>query len=129
MNIGTAWGDGRCGVRGRCLLWVKLRRTQCEQMSSELPLKADIAQYGRHVSKVPISEVRGPFHSAADGCSFCSLSCQRNVPKSRELMAALMPTAGTQHFSQFKLLFLAGSSGSQSGNAPANHLRRLNHAW
>jgi hypothetical protein len=23
-------------------------------MSSELPLKADIAQYGRHVSKVPI---------------------------------------------------------------------------
>jgi hypothetical protein len=32
--------------------WVKLRRTQCEQMSSELPLKADIAQYGRHVSKV-----------------------------------------------------------------------------
>src|SRR6266705_1580037 len=32
---------------------VKLRRTQCEQMSSELPLKADIAQYSRHVSKVP----------------------------------------------------------------------------
>src|SRR3979409_1996902 len=31
----------------------KLRRTQCEQMSSELPLKADIAQYGRHVLKVP----------------------------------------------------------------------------
>jgi hypothetical protein len=26
-------------------------------MSSELPLKADIAQHGRHVSKVPISEV------------------------------------------------------------------------
>jgi hypothetical protein len=41
------------------------------------------------------SEVRGPFHSAADGCSFCSLSCQRNVPRSRESMAALMPTAGT----------------------------------
>jgi hypothetical protein len=32
----------------------QLRRTQCEQMSSELPLKADIAQYSRHVSKVPI---------------------------------------------------------------------------
>jgi hypothetical protein len=31
-----------------------LRRTQCEQMSSELPLKADIAQYSRHVSKGPI---------------------------------------------------------------------------
>src|SRR3977135_1562527 len=27
--------------------WVKLRRTQCEQMSSGLLLKADIAQYGR----------------------------------------------------------------------------------
>ncbi len=31
----------------------KLRNTQCEQMFSELPLKADIAQYSRHVSKVP----------------------------------------------------------------------------
>src|SRR6266513_4996975 len=35
---------------------VKLRRTQCEQMSSELPLKADIAQYSRHISKVPLSD-------------------------------------------------------------------------
>src|ERR1700682_4452759 len=33
---------------------VKLRRTQREQMSSELPLKADIAQYSRHVSKMPL---------------------------------------------------------------------------
>ena len=36
-----------------CPRWVKLRRTQCEQMSSGLPLKADIAQGSRHVSKVP----------------------------------------------------------------------------
>jgi hypothetical protein len=36
---------------------VKLRRTQCEQMSSELPLKADIAQYGRHFAFVPKTEV------------------------------------------------------------------------
>jgi len=36
-----------------CLSWVKLRRTQCEQMSSELPLKADIAQHTGDVSKVP----------------------------------------------------------------------------
>src|SRR5437660_9473168 len=35
----------------------KLRRTQCERMSSELPLKADIAQYSRHVSKVLSPEV------------------------------------------------------------------------
>jgi hypothetical protein len=40
-------------------MWVKLRRTQCEQMSSGLPLKADIAQYSRHVSNVPDSEVAG----------------------------------------------------------------------
>ena len=30
-----------------------LRRTQYEQISSGLPLKADITQYRRHVSKVP----------------------------------------------------------------------------
>src|SRR6266852_8427372 len=35
----------------------KLRRTQCEQMSSELPLEADIAQHTRHVSKVPLHKV------------------------------------------------------------------------
>ena len=38
---------------------VKLRRTQCEQMFSGLPLKADIARCSRHVSKVPIPEVGG----------------------------------------------------------------------
>jgi hypothetical protein len=32
---------------------VKLRRTQYEQITSGLPLKADITQYSRHVSKVP----------------------------------------------------------------------------
>jgi hypothetical protein len=31
--------------------WVKLRRTQYEQMSSGLPLKADIAQCGRPSSE------------------------------------------------------------------------------
>src|ERR1700682_5972511 len=35
---------------------VKLRRTQCEQMSSGLPLKADIALCSRHVSKVPTGD-------------------------------------------------------------------------
>jgi hypothetical protein len=38
-------------------LWVKLRRTQCEHMSSGLPLKADIAQYSRHFAFVPIAAV------------------------------------------------------------------------
>jgi len=39
---------------GRCRIWVRLRRTRPEQMSSGSPLKADIAQYGQHLSKVPI---------------------------------------------------------------------------
>src|ERR1700730_6088787 len=34
-------------------IWVKLRRTRREQMSSETPLKADIVQHSRHVSNVP----------------------------------------------------------------------------
>src|SRR5437764_13118226 len=34
---------------------------------------------------VPIPEVRGPFQNAPDWCSFSQLSCQRDVPKSREL--------------------------------------------
>jgi hypothetical protein len=33
----------------------KLRRTQSEQISSGLPLIADIAQFSRHVSKVPFA--------------------------------------------------------------------------
>src|ERR1700738_3486939 len=33
---------------------VKLRKTQCEQMSSGLLLKADIARYSWHVANVPI---------------------------------------------------------------------------
>ena len=37
------------------LLWVKQRRTHCEQMSSGLSLKADIAQRSRHVSNVIVS--------------------------------------------------------------------------
>src|SRR6266404_6214290 len=34
---------------------VKTGKAQCEQMSSGLPLKADIAQYGRHVSTDAVS--------------------------------------------------------------------------
>ncbi len=39
----------------KCRSWVKQRRTHCEQMSSGLPLKADIAQCSRHVSNVIVS--------------------------------------------------------------------------
>jgi len=35
-------------------IWVKLRRTPCEKMSSGLPSKADIALCSRHVANVPI---------------------------------------------------------------------------
>jgi hypothetical protein len=50
--------------------WVKLKRTQCEQMPSGLLLKAYIAQCSRHVSKVPtgLGEVkRSP-------CGFSAIS-------------------------------------------------------
>jgi hypothetical protein len=46
------------GCSGPCLKWVKLRRTHREQMSSGLPLKADIAQCSRHVSNVPQPDSR-----------------------------------------------------------------------
>src|SRR5882724_6676348 len=66
MNVGYLAPDGwpeldttrRTIPRGRFPVWVKLRRTHCEQMSSGLSLKADIAQYSRHVSKVPNSDER-----------------------------------------------------------------------
>src|SRR5258707_9464446 len=45
--------------------WVKLRRTQYEQMSSGLPLKADIAQCNRDVSNVP-----NPDSKHARRCAF-----------------------------------------------------------
>src|ERR1700680_2497506 len=41
------------GHRSFHTAWVKLRRTQSEQMSSGLPLKADIARFSGHVSNVP----------------------------------------------------------------------------
>src|SRR5258708_4990238 len=49
---------GRLLDYGRLPRWVKLRRTQPEQMSSRLPLKADIALCSRHVSKVPSEDIR-----------------------------------------------------------------------
>jgi hypothetical protein len=53
--IAELWADVRlCPCPER----VKLRRTHCEQMSSGLPLKADIAQCSRHVSKVPTAVMR-----------------------------------------------------------------------
>jgi hypothetical protein len=45
---------------GSCPSWVKMRKTQSEQMSSGLPLKADIAECSRHVAKVPKTVVGGP---------------------------------------------------------------------
>src|ERR1700726_448628 len=61
-GIGTGRGTSTNSCRGgslwgQCRLRVDQRKTQCEQMSSELPLKADIAQYSRHVSNVPTPEV------------------------------------------------------------------------
>jgi guanyl-specific ribonuclease Sa len=36
-------------------LRIKLRRTQCEQMSSDSPLKGDLSQSGRHFASGPIA--------------------------------------------------------------------------
>src|SRR6266403_4995140 len=57
--LGEEVGRDECSMFGghRFPRWVKLRRTQCEQMSSGLPLKADIAQCSRHVSNVPIAAI------------------------------------------------------------------------
>src|SRR5882762_10730644 len=57
--LGEEVGRDECSMFGghRFPRWVKLRRTQCEQMSSGLPLKADIARCSRHISKVPEPEV------------------------------------------------------------------------
>jgi hypothetical protein len=43
------------------LLWVKLRRTQCEQMSSGSTLKADLAQSRRHFAFGPIGDLTDNF--------------------------------------------------------------------
>src|SRR5258708_38289054 len=45
----------RCGLAPGCRLRVKLRKTQSEQMSSGLLLKADIARQSRHVAPRPSS--------------------------------------------------------------------------
>ncbi len=46
------------GVAGcECLSWVKTGKARCEHMFSALPLRADIAQCGRHVRFVPRAEV------------------------------------------------------------------------
>ena len=47
---------GNAPPKKRVLLRVKLRRSQYEQKSSGLRLKADIARCGRHVSNVPTAE-------------------------------------------------------------------------
>ena|SRR5258706_11922523 len=42
---------------GEVTLWVKTGNTQREQMTSALPLRADIAQQTRHVRFVPTTDV------------------------------------------------------------------------
>ena len=80
-----------CSPRPLGPLRVKLRRTQCEQMSSGLPLKADIAQSSQHVSKVPEAEV--VCHSItlsahSDGLSFRKTSHFQWVDQCVEIFLA-----------------------------------------
>ena len=44
--------------------------------------------------KIKIFKKRNPFQSALDRCNVFGASCHRNMPKSRELMTALAPSAG-----------------------------------
>src|SRR6267142_5452490 len=53
QTIPAKTSDPQCPSR------VKQRRTHCEQMSSGLLLKADIARCSRHVSKVPCVDGSG----------------------------------------------------------------------
>jgi hypothetical protein len=41
---------------GRCRIWVKVRRTQYEYMSSALPSNSDITRRSRHFAFVPIPD-------------------------------------------------------------------------
>ncbi len=68
----------QCFGAGECLVRVKLRKTQCEQMFSELPLKADIARCSRHVSKVPKPEVASSLRRHWHGKKTAGF--QTNVP-------------------------------------------------
>jgi hypothetical protein len=44
-------------MRARCPLWVKLRRTQPEQLFSDLPPKADLTADIVDVSQVPLADI------------------------------------------------------------------------
>ena len=84
-------------------MWVKLRRSQHEQKSSGLRLKADIARCGRHVSKVPIGDInlgddpsKGVWHcrlirrTVRGGFGLRAMVQERPVRVERRLSALLM---------------------------------------
>src|SRR5207302_8749778 len=57
VEVSTATARGRMAARyprRQCRVWVKLRRTQYEQMSSAVPTNSGVARCGRHVANVPI---------------------------------------------------------------------------
>jgi hypothetical protein len=49
--------------QAQCLSWVKTGKAPCEHMFSGLPLKADVAQRGRHVRFVPITDISPGWYS------------------------------------------------------------------
>ena len=75
-----------------------VKRKACahsEQMFSALPLKPDIAEYGRHVRFVPIAEVREVYISLFGRCSQTRMSrliltfaCVTGLPKFAYLIDA-----------------------------------------
>ena len=72
-----------------CLKWVKLRRTQCEQMSSGFLLKADVAERQCLVRKVPKHEVAALQPAARGARVERSVSSREDVSQHRLSNATL----------------------------------------
>jgi hypothetical protein len=75
-------------TRQRRPVRVKLRRTQPEQMSSQLPLKADIAHGGRHFRKAPYCDIRS-FDVVKWSMAHRKDSCRRHRGRARIPVAPL----------------------------------------
>ena len=68
------------GSRRRITFATRPQRTQSEQMSSGLPLKADVALCRRHVSNVPRSDITRSLHSPVSAHSLESSDREPTLP-------------------------------------------------
>jgi hypothetical protein len=82
--------------------WMKLRRTQCEQTSSGLLLKADMARYSRHFAFVPEAEVNSRHASEISTISATKTAGRRTashsgIPAIRNPSASLATSASRRN--------------------------------